>query len=466
MDDSGEILATRKFAEKDQIAFAAFSGDVNPIHMDEIEARKLISGQRVVHGIHGMLWGLDCLALSKTMSAASFQCKFIKPIFLDEEVLCIWFDSKNELVLSVSGIVCSKLTILSSEKIVPVNCVVASIESKQQPSTPSVSDFVKDRKIPLLIYGQPILDKQICPSLSLIFGNQIVCEIASLSTFVGMEMPGLYSMLSSLKIEIVSQIDGAPEWTIGQYDKRFNRLQLSVNTSNILGTVDAFHFPQSQEGKSNTGVDKLDLKNNEFAHVNALVIGGSRGLGNAVARLLCSGGGKVTITYNNGKKEAVKFQDEMLSLGLQCDVMRLSVGKELSTELLGMNFNQVYYFASPKIFDRKTSNFDHQQYARFHDFYVSYFEQICNMLAEIGARVNVFYPSSVAADRVTPGMEEYGKAKLMGETLCEKINLEGVLTVMYPRLPRLDTDQTQSIVPIKSQDPFSYLLSHVRDMSL
>ena len=466
MDDSGEILATRKFAEKDQIAFAAFSGDVNPIHMDEIEARKLISGQRVVHGIHGMLWGLDCLALSKTMSAASFQCKFIKPIFLDEEVLCIWFNSKNELVLSVSGIVCSKLTILSSEKIVPVNCVVASIESKQQASTPSVSDFVKDRKIPFLIYGQPILDKQICPSLSLIFGNQIVCEIASLSTFVGMEMPGLYSMLSSLKIEIVSQIDGATEWTIAQYDKRFNRLQLSVNTSNILGTVDAFHFPQGQEGKSSTGVDKLDLKNNEFAHVNALVIGGSRGLGNAVARLLCSGGGKVTITYNNGKKEAVKFQDEMLSLGFQCDVMRLSVGKELSTELLGMNFNQVYYFASPKIFDRKTSNFDHQQYARFHDFYVSYFEQICNMLAEIGARVNVFYPSSVAVDRVTSGMEEYGKAKLMGETLCEKINLEGVLTVMYPRLPRLDTDQTQSIVPIKSQDPFSYLLSHVRDMSL
>ena len=466
MDDSGEILATRKFAEKDQIAFAAFSGDVNPIHMDEIEARKLISGQRVVHGIHGMLWGLDCLALSKTMSAASFQCKFIKPIFLDEEVLCIWFNSKNELVLSVSGIVCSKLTILSSEKIVPVNCVVASIESKQQASTPSVSDFVKDRKIPLLIYGQPTLDKKICPSLSLIFGNQIVCEIASLSTFVGMEMPGLYSMLSSLKIEIVSQIDGATEWTIAQYDKRFNRLQLSVNTSNILGTVDAFHFPQGQEGKSSTGVDKLDLKNNEFAHVNALVIGGSRGLGNAVARLLCSGGGKVTITYNNGKKEAVKFQDEMLSLGFQCDVMRLSVGTELSTELLGMNFNQLYYFASPKIFDRKTSNFDHQQYARFHDFYVSYFEQICNMLAEIGARVNVFYPSSVAVDRVTPGMEEYGKAKLMGETLCEKINLEGVLTVMYPRLPRLDTDQTQSIVPIKSQDPFSYLLSHVRDMSL
>lgn len=158
------------------------------------------------------------------------------------------------------------------------------------------------------------------------------------------------------------------------------------------------------------------MKNNEFAHVNALVIGGSRGLGNAVVRLLCSGGGKVTITYNNGKKEAVKFQDEMLSLGLQCDVMRLSVGKELSTELLGMDFNQVYYFASPKIFDRKTSSFDHQQYARFHDFYVSYFEQICNKLAEIGARVNVFYPSSVAADRVTSGMEEYGKAKL--EPFC------------------------------------------------
>lgn len=466
MDDSGEILATRKFAEKDQIAFAAFSGDVNPIHMDEIEARKSISGQRVVHGIHGMMWGLDCLAQSTRISPASYQCKFIKPIFIDDEVLCIWFDEENELVLSVSGIVCSKLTILSTKKIVPVNSVVSCVESKQRACNPSVSDFVIDRKMPFLIHGQPTLDKQICPSLTFILGNQMVCEIASLSTLVGMEMPGLYSMLSSVRIEIVSQNCSAPEWTVSQYDKRFNRLQLSVNTSNIIATVDAFHLPRSLGGKSNLGVDKVDLKNNEFAHVNALVIGGSRGLGNAVARLLCFGGGKVTITYNNGEKEALQFQDEMLALDLQCDVKRFSVGTDLRAELPSMNFNQVYYFASPKIFDRKSSNFDDQQYEKFHDFYVSYFEQICLALAEIGERVNVYYPSSIAAERVIPGMEEYGKAKLMGEVLCEKLNLTGVLNILYPRLPRLDTDQTQSIVPIKSQDPLTYLLSHVREMSL
>ena len=53
---------SRIFTPDDQEAFAQFSGDFNPFHMDSLVARRLLSGETVVHGVHTILFGLDCLA--------------------------------------------------------------------------------------------------------------------------------------------------------------------------------------------------------------------------------------------------------------------------------------------------------------------------------------------------------------------------------------------------------------------
>lgn len=42
----------RIFTEHDQVLFSRLSGDANPIHMDPLIARRLMFGQRIVHGIH------------------------------------------------------------------------------------------------------------------------------------------------------------------------------------------------------------------------------------------------------------------------------------------------------------------------------------------------------------------------------------------------------------------------------
>ena len=55
-------VASRTFAQADQQWFAALSGDSNPIHMDRIEARRTQAGFPVVHGMHTLLWALDCIA--------------------------------------------------------------------------------------------------------------------------------------------------------------------------------------------------------------------------------------------------------------------------------------------------------------------------------------------------------------------------------------------------------------------
>jgi len=49
----------RAFSLEDQLAFAALSGDFNPIHVDPLLARRLLFGAPVVHGVHLLLWGLE-----------------------------------------------------------------------------------------------------------------------------------------------------------------------------------------------------------------------------------------------------------------------------------------------------------------------------------------------------------------------------------------------------------------------
>jgi acyl dehydratase len=56
------MLAERTFTASDQAAFAAVTGDRNPMHMDSVLARRTQAGAPVVHGVHLLLWGLDALA--------------------------------------------------------------------------------------------------------------------------------------------------------------------------------------------------------------------------------------------------------------------------------------------------------------------------------------------------------------------------------------------------------------------
>ena len=44
-------LGQRRFSIADQRRFADLSGDSNPMHMDPVAARRLLSGQLVVHGV-------------------------------------------------------------------------------------------------------------------------------------------------------------------------------------------------------------------------------------------------------------------------------------------------------------------------------------------------------------------------------------------------------------------------------
>ena len=59
-------VSSRQFSWDDQHLFARLSGDVNPMHMDPVVARRTSAGGPVVHGVHLLVWAINELAVRIT----------------------------------------------------------------------------------------------------------------------------------------------------------------------------------------------------------------------------------------------------------------------------------------------------------------------------------------------------------------------------------------------------------------
>ena len=76
----------KTFNMYDQNLFAELSGDFNPIHVDEIEARRYLFGSPVVHGIHLILWSLECWHIQnrKKIKIEKIKSSFKNPLIINK----------------------------------------------------------------------------------------------------------------------------------------------------------------------------------------------------------------------------------------------------------------------------------------------------------------------------------------------------------------------------------------------
>src|ERR1041385_3407794 len=105
-------VTERVFTSADQEAFALFSGDNNPLHMDPVAARRYLFGRPVVHGIHLVLWALDDQVRRSDSAAAlqSLKVQFMRPVGVNEAVeLRSHGADASALELSSGGVVCTKI---------------------------------------------------------------------------------------------------------------------------------------------------------------------------------------------------------------------------------------------------------------------------------------------------------------------------------------------------------------------
>ena len=320
------IIASRVFSITDQMTFADFSGDANPIHVDVIFARRSITGNCTVHGINALLWALDCLVMKEAIKFNFVDVDFLKPIFLDERVSCVWDNNEKVMTLESDGVILTSCKLQMVGAI--LKCNIDEITGKKAVAKPTHLSFKEASLIknqPFSIFGNTELCFSLFPEISRIFGSMIICEIAAISQVVGMECPGLNSLFATLKIEVGASELGAHEFSVMKSNSRFNYLELSVRGRSLKASAGVFYRPPKIIGLSVEECKKY-VKEREFSHVNALIIGGSRGLGELIAKLISCGGGESVITYNLGKDEAADIVNEIAAIGEKCAAIQHSVG--------------------------------------------------------------------------------------------------------------------------------------------
>ena len=459
-----EILGYRDFSHQDQLNFASLSGDYNPIHIDPIAARRTIAGQRLVHGMHALLWALESLTEHHKQTAKVIKAEFIKPIFLNDVICCEWNSTKSQILLKVEDTILVKIKLTTGLANLAQHSRMMDEITIPRCHVISFFDCGPTERLSLTGHGDPQLAHRLFPACVSKYGLATVYEIAASSYVVGMEFPGQNSLFASFSATLNEQ-KIEPFFLVSHIDERFRLIQLLIEGQAISARAEAFYRPIPTQNATIEIVAE-HVKNGAFSRVRALIIGGSRGIGEIVAKIICVGGGTSTITYNVGKGDAEAVVAEISAWGGNCQSMHLdiSTGDALSFDY--SQFNQIYYFASPKILPNRNQSFDYEQTEVYKKVFVEAFEFLCLMVMLQKLNISIFYPSTIFIDRPVSNFDNYIAAKLAGEAICKETNLSsGSVKVIFSRLPRLNTDQNQSLQSEFFENVVDVMLPVVQKMS-
>ena len=467
-------MTQRVFTYDDQLAFAKLSGDYNPLHLDPVLARRLLFGRQVVHGLHALLWSLDYHLMPRTqpLELRTVKANFQAGIGVGQTVRCL-VTLQDEYRVAIQ---------LETDRTSAawIDITWSPLRHHRTGTLPKMSpepEKCRERSLEevaaasgnVALYFNGDLAGGLFPNLIRVLPPMQLAALLATTRLVGMECPGHHSIYSSLNLTFFSDSAGVPNlnYHVADCNKRLALVSMDVEAPGVKGQVKAFLRPKPQRQAAFTDVCR-QVESEEFSAQRALIVGGSRGLGEVTAKLLAAGGAEVILTYYRGKQDAQRIVEEIVSHGANADCLPLNV-LEPSQGLPGRIANRskplyLYYFATPYIFGAAKGMFSSQRFATFSEYYVTGFLRTVQAVADPTTGLQkVFYPSSAAIEELPLDMGEYAAAKMAGEILCDFLQkAHPGLVIHKPRLPRVATDQTVSMLPVSNQEPVSVLLSNLR----
>jgi NADP-dependent 3-hydroxy acid dehydrogenase YdfG len=460
-------LASRAFYLDDQLEFARLSSDWNPIHLNANFARRTQVGAPVAHGIHILLWAIESVLSSSPFEIRNIKARFSQPLFLDE-IVQIKLRTRTETRIDV--------------EVLAANTIIATIKLSSRPGTLSGETARLIAFSPVKISdaaelpfeqmthqtGAVAVDTDVeamwmlFPALLDSVGPSAVRALLATSQVVGMACPGLHSLFAGLDVSLdpTTSHEHSLSYAVTKADPRFRSLQIDVSGSALAGRLDAFARlpPPVQTGMAATSAR---ISKGAFVGQKALIVGGSRGLGEVTAKILAAGGGHPVITYREGKREADGVAADIHQAGGQCEILRYDVLDSASDQLRDVGtFDYCYYFATAKIFQRKSALYEPEKLRTFLNYYADGFYDLCSTLAKgRSEKISIFYPSTIAVDEGINTTAEYAMAKAAGEILAKYINqfLPNIHIVLH-RLPRIMTDQTATVGVASAHDALDVML--------
>lgn len=454
------------FSSKTQALFAELSGDINPIHIDSEIARRSIAGHQVVYGMHVLLASLDLFCKYEDKSIINFDARFLDSIKLNVPVFINYDYRNDEIFIIQESRLCSKISLITMNSTVNFEKRTSNnVISKDSLLSELEIDSYKSQIRNYDFSGNAEVGETLFPNLFKKHGDSLIVEIASLSEIIGMKIPGKNSLLIRVTCNIRNLEIINKTYKLIRYEPRLQRYEIEYSGAAISAKVEAIRYRNPPNEFYNLDNIGKSITKNEFSHVNALIIGGSRGLGEITSKIIALGGGKVLITYNKGEKDAERICSEMRTYNLDCKSMFLDITGEYT--FAASDFNQIYYFASPRIMPEKTEQIRAKQKLDYELYFNAGFMNLINQINKLEFAGVVFYPSTSYIDSPQKWFEGYALSKLKGEKICRDFNEKGsdVLKCLTARLPRLPTDQTMGLIEEKFESPILVLVDIVRAIS-
>ncbi len=477
-------MLTFALSEHDSWQFARLSGDFNPLHVDPIVARRLQFGGTICHGVHLALKALDLAMAAGHLAPA--QIASIGVVFggsvrtgsaVSVELSREQGSNRMRMVATNSGRAAftAKMDLIDSSATEPLPVGPKPVhaepfppiaaQSPDFPSAPAANSPVLT--LPLQVNDE--LLKELLPALAVMpQGLHLAADLMATTRIVGMECPGLHSIYSELKLQRLApdalKLQCAMEYSIQRADPRFRSVRVGVSGGTLHGTLGAFFRAPPVAQAPLSELQKI-VHPMRFSGQTALVVGGSRGLGELVAKLLVAGGATVTLSYARGKTDAELIQQEAVSAGRHIDILPIDASQPLpatTAELLKtLEPTHVYYFATPPISKNTGPGWRADLFTDFCMMYVHGFAAVVQAVAHAHTSdqaMHVLYPSTIFLDQVDNGFAEYRAAKAAGESLCEDLAHQHKIVVHKPRLPRLQTDQNSSFLGVEGVNPIPLML--------
>ncbi|MBF0353617.1 MAG: hypothetical protein HQL43_00055 [Alphaproteobacteria bacterium] len=448
------MIAQRRFTQEDQTLFARLSGDWNPLHVDPIAARRLLFGATVVHGVHALLWALDAAtALTQGARIRSLQCKMIAPLLVESDItLSLTHENgRLQIILACQGGGPALSILAETLEAPPVRgAIIEAYEFPQTMPDELPASTIKDCHGSL----EPALDldlaRRLFPSLAGSMPPGHLAALLASTRLVGMHCPGLHSIFSALEMTFADQDGNAPlAWRVSKFSPLLSLVQMAVENEGLQGKLTAFLRPPP---RPQPGLDDLakTLSPRRYGERRALIIGGSRGLGELAAKMIALGGGDVRLTYRLGQGDAERVLSEIGGKAEGHAALPWDAATESAAALVerleGWQPTHLYYFATPPIHAHGGSFFDMRRFTHFAQVYANGLYQLVSGLAG-DAPLTVVAPSTVFIDELPEGSVDYAAAKAAAEVLMAAMAKKWRHVALHaPRLPRLETDQNGSIL--------------------
>lgn len=451
--------AERTFAAADVEAFAAASGDWNPAHVDALAARRLIAGGPVVHGVHALLWAIDAAGPAGVRRVA---CTFRQPVRVGDTARATFRADGDVLAIAVEAGGRDALEVAVETGAARPGGAVRPAAPRAEPALRTADEIASAAgRFDVAADGVGAL----FPALATRCAGA-VAVLLSVSRLVGMECPGRFSLLRAVDLRFDGPPGGAMRWRVARFDPRFSSVRIAVEGDGCAGHVDAFLTPEPAAQPATAALAGR-LPAGAFAGARALVVGGSRGLGEVAAKLLAASGADVRVCWREGAADAARVCDDVRAAGFRAEALRLDVlDPAAPAAIAGWRPTHLLYFATPHIALAESARFSAELFRRYAAYYVEGFVRLVEALAEGGAPLAALYPSTRALDEIQPKALEYASAKAAGEAACRHLErLYPRLVVRVSRLPRVRTDATATVMPVEAAEAADVMRDELRELS-